>query len=122
MTAYAEPTPLSHLALALHYGVVMIVVGLAARGLSLLRASGTPPIPPRPEPRRAGRAALTVRSALTFPTIDRPGAAVKSMVLAELPTRERLRRMSAALLQIADQLEREHFNPEEAPIKGTGSA
>jgi hypothetical protein len=44
------------------------------------------------------------------------------MVLAELLAPERLRRMSAALLQIADQLERENFNPEEAPIKGTGSA
>jgi hypothetical protein len=83
MTAYMEPIPLSHLALALHYGVVMTVVGLAAWGLSLLRANGTPPIPPRPEPGRADRAALAVRSALTFPTIDRPGAEVKSMVLVE---------------------------------------
>jgi hypothetical protein len=106
MAAYAEPTRLSHLALVLHYGVVMILVGLAAWGLSLLRATGTRSIPPRPEPWRAGHDALTVRSALTFPTIDRPGAEVKSMVLAELPTRERLRQMSAALLQMADEMDR----------------
>jgi hypothetical protein len=70
---------------ALRYGVLVIAVSLVAWtvGLSLCRANGTPPIPPRPEPRRAGRGALAVRSALTFPTIDHPGAEVKRMVLVE---------------------------------------
>jgi hypothetical protein len=70
---------------ALHYGVLAIVVSLVAWtvGLSSRRATGTPPIPPRPKPRRAGPGALAVRSALTFPTIDRPGAKVKSMALVE---------------------------------------
>ena len=70
---------------ALHYGVLVIAVGLVAWtvGLSLRRASGTPPIRPRPEPRRAGRGALAIRSALTFPTIDHPGAEIKRMVLVE---------------------------------------
>jgi hypothetical protein len=70
---------------ALHYGVLVIAVSLVAWtvGLSLRRATGTPPIPPRPEPRRAGRGALAVKSALTFPTIDHPGAEVKRMVLVE---------------------------------------
>ena len=70
---------------ALHYGVLVIAVSLVAWtvGLSLRRANGTPPIPPRPEPRRAGRGALAVRSALTLPTIDHPGAEVKRMVLVE---------------------------------------
>jgi hypothetical protein len=83
MAAYEEPTPWWHL--TLHYGVVVLVVGLVAWtvGLSLRRATGTPPIPPRPEPRRAGRGALAVRSALTLPTIDHRGAEVKSMVLVE---------------------------------------
>ena len=83
LAAYEEPAPWWHT--ALHYGVLVIVVCLVAWtvGLSLRRASGTPPIPPRPEPRRAGRGALAVRSALTFPTIDRPGAELKSMVLVE---------------------------------------
>jgi len=83
MAAYEEPTAWWHP--ALHYGVVVIVVCLVAWtvGWSLRRASGTPPIPPRPEPRRADRGALAVRSALTFPTIDHPGAELKSMVLVE---------------------------------------
>ena len=83
VAAYEEPTPWWHL--ALHYGVLMIVVALVAWtvGLALPRPSGTPPIPPRPEPRRADRGALAVRSALTFPTIDHPGAKVKRMVLVE---------------------------------------
>jgi len=70
---------------ALRYGVLVIVVGLVAwrLGLSLHRAIGTPPIPPRPQPRRAGRGAPAVRSALTFPTIDHPGAELKRMVLVE---------------------------------------
>jgi hypothetical protein len=70
---------------ALRYGVLVIAVSLVAWivGLSLRRANGTPPIPPRPEPRRAGRGALAVRSALTFPRIDHPGAEVKRMVLVE---------------------------------------
>jgi len=52
VAAYEEPTPWWHL--ALHYGVVVIVVCLVAWtvGLSLRRAIGTAPIPPRPEPRR----------------------------------------------------------------------
>jgi hypothetical protein len=71
--------------LALHYGVLVIVVGLVAWtvGLSSRRAIGTPPIPPRPQPRRTRRGALAVRSALTFPTIDHPGSEVKRMVLVE---------------------------------------
>jgi hypothetical protein len=61
---------------ALRYGVLVIVVSLIAwpLGLSLQRTADTPPIPPRPKPRRAGRGALAVRSALTFPTIDHQGA------------------------------------------------
>ena len=47
------------------------------------RAGGTPPIPPRAEPRRVGRGALAAKSALTFPTIDHPGSAVKRRVLVE---------------------------------------
>jgi hypothetical protein len=52
VAAYEEPTPWWHL--ALHYGVVVIVVCLVAWtvGLPLRRAIGTPPIPPRPQPRR----------------------------------------------------------------------
>jgi HNH endonuclease len=71
--------------LALRYGLLMMVVSLIAWtvGLYSHRAVGTAPIPPRPEPRRAGRGALAVRSALTFPTIDHPGAEVIRMVLAE---------------------------------------
>jgi hypothetical protein len=70
---------------ALHYAVLVIAVCFVAWrvGLSLRRAMGTPQIPPRPEPRRAGRGALAVRSALTFPTIDHPGAELKRMVLVE---------------------------------------
>jgi hypothetical protein len=84
VAADEEPTqPSWHL--ALHYGVLVIAVSLVAWtvGLSLRRAIGTPPVPPRPEPRRAGRGALAVRSALTFPTIDHPGAEVKRKVLVE---------------------------------------
>jgi hypothetical protein len=69
--------------LPLRYGVLMIVASLIAwsLGLSLHRTIDTPPIPPRPKPRRVGRGALAVRSALTFPTIDHQGAEVKRMVL-----------------------------------------
>ena len=83
VAAYEEPTPWWHT--ALHFWVLVIIVVLVAWtvGLSLRRDSGTPPIPPRPEPRRAGRGALAVRSALTFPTIDHPGVEVKRMVLVE---------------------------------------
>jgi hypothetical protein len=80
-----EPTrPWGHSA-ALHYGALVTAVGLVAWivGLSSRRASGTPPIPPRAEPRQAGRGALAVKSALTFPTIDHPGSAVKRRVLVE---------------------------------------
>ena len=80
-----EPTrPWGHSA-ALHYGALVTAVGLVAWivGLSSRRASGTPPIPPRPEPRRAGRGGLAAKSALTFPTVDHPGSAVKRRVLAE---------------------------------------
>jgi HNH endonuclease len=68
---------------ALRYGVLVIVMSLVAwpLGLSLQRTTDTPPIPPRPKPRRAGRGALAVRSALTFPTIDHQCAEVKRMVL-----------------------------------------
>lgn len=63
----------------LQYTVLVIVMSLVAwpLGLSLHRTIDTPPIPPRPKPRRAGRGALAVRSALTFPTIDHQGAEVK---------------------------------------------
>jgi hypothetical protein len=68
---------------ALRYGVLVIIMSLVAwpLGLSLHRTIDTPPIRPRPEPRRAGRGALAVRSALSFPTIDHQGAEVKRMVL-----------------------------------------
>jgi hypothetical protein len=61
---------------ALQYVVLVIVESLVAwpLGSSLNRTIDTPPIPPRPKPRRAGRGALAVRSALTFPTIDHQGA------------------------------------------------
>jgi hypothetical protein len=84
VAADEEPTqPWWHF--ALQYAVLVIAVSLVAwpLGLSLHRANGTPPIPPRPQPRRAGRGALAVRPALTFPTIDHPGAEVKRMVLVE---------------------------------------
>jgi hypothetical protein len=70
---------------ALHYGALVTAVGLVAWtvGLSLRRAVGTPPIPPRPQPRRAGRGALPVTSALTSPTIDHSGSEIKRMVLVE---------------------------------------
>jgi hypothetical protein len=60
----------------LQYVVLVIVISLVAwpLGSSLNRTIDTPPIPPRPKPRRAGRGALAVRSALTFPTIDHQGA------------------------------------------------
>jgi hypothetical protein len=60
----------------LQYVVLVTVVSLIAwpLGSSLNRTIDTPPIPPRPKPRRAGRGALAVRSALTFPTIDHRGA------------------------------------------------
>jgi hypothetical protein len=80
-----EPTrPWGHSA-ALHYGALVTAVGLVAWivGLSSRRAGGTPPIPPRAEPRRAGRGALAAKSTLTFPTIDHPGSAVKRRVLVE---------------------------------------
>ncbi len=80
-----EPTrPWGHSA-ALHYGVLVTAVGLVAWtvGLSSRRASGTHPIPPRAEPRRASRGALAATSALTFPAIDPPVSAVKRRVLAE---------------------------------------
>jgi hypothetical protein len=68
---------------ALQYVVLVIVMSLVAwpLGLPSNRTIDTPPIPPRPKPRRAGRGALAVRSALTFPTIDHRGAEVKRMVL-----------------------------------------
>jgi hypothetical protein len=68
---------------ALQYAVLVIVMSLISwpLGLSLNRTFDTPPIPPGPKPRRAGRGALAVRSALTFPTIDHQGAEVKRMVL-----------------------------------------
>jgi hypothetical protein len=84
-TADEEPTqPWGHSA-ALHYGALVTAVGLVAWivGLSSRRAGGTPPIPPRAEPRRVGRGALAAKSALTFPTIDHPGSAVKRRVLVE---------------------------------------
>ena len=57
---------------ALQYVVLVIVISLVAwpLGSALNRTIDTPPMPPRPKPRRAGRGALPVRSALTFPTID----------------------------------------------------
>jgi hypothetical protein len=101
VAAYEDPTPWWHL--ALHYGVVMIVVGLVAwtLGLSLRRASGTPPIPPRPEPRRAGRGALAVRSALTFPTIDRPGA--DPIYQKKQATAQQAEAVVDALMKVFDQ-------------------
>jgi hypothetical protein len=61
---------------ALQYVVLVIVMSLVAGplGSSLNRTTDTPPIPPRSKSRRAGRGALAVRSALTFPTIDHQGA------------------------------------------------
>jgi hypothetical protein len=58
---------------ALQYVVLVIVMSLVAwpLGSSLNRTTDTPPIPRRPKSRRAGRGALAVRSALTFPTIER---------------------------------------------------
>jgi hypothetical protein len=60
----------------LQYVVLVIVISLVAwpLGSSLNRTIDTRPIPPQPKPRRAGRGALAVRSALTFPTIDHQGA------------------------------------------------
>jgi hypothetical protein len=80
-----EPTRQWWHSAALHYGALATAVALVAWlvGLSSRRASGTPPIPPRPEPRRAGRGALAVKCALTFPTIDPPGSEVKRRVLVE---------------------------------------
>lgn len=73
--------------LGLHYGVLVVVVGFAAwaLGLSSRRTIGTPPIPSRPIPRRAGSGMPAVKSTLvpTFPTIDHPGLAVKRRVLVE---------------------------------------
>ncbi|BBY23261.1 HNH endonuclease [Mycobacterium stomatepiae] len=70
---------------ALHYGVLMTAVGLAAWaiGLSSHRAAGTPRIRPRPERRRAPSAASTVRPAPAFPTIDPPDSETKRRVLVE---------------------------------------
>jgi hypothetical protein len=80
-----EPTqPWGHSA-ALHYGALVTAVGLVAWvvGLSSRRASGTPPIPARPQPRRAGGGALAVKCAPKFPTSDPPGSEVKRRVLVE---------------------------------------
>ncbi len=85
MAADEEPTrPWGHSA-ALHYGALVTAVGLVAWivGLSSRRATGTPPIPPGAGPRRAGRGALAVKSARTFPAIDPAGSAVKRRVLVE---------------------------------------
>jgi hypothetical protein len=70
---------------ALHYGVLVTAVGLVAWavGLSLRRAVGTPPIPPRPQPRWVGPGALPVRSALASPTIDHSDSETTRLVLAE---------------------------------------
>lgn len=70
---------------ALHYGVFMTIVGLAAWtiGLSVRHAGGTPPVPPRPGPRRGVRGALAVKPAPASPTIDPAGSEVKRRVLAE---------------------------------------
>ena len=84
MAAYEEPTqPAWHVALG--YSVLVIAVGLVAWrvGLSSHRAVDTPQIPQGPEPPRAGRGALAVRSVLTFPTIDHPCAEITRMVLVE---------------------------------------
>ena len=61
---------------ALQYVVLVIVMSLVAwpLGSALNRTIDTPPVPPRPKPRLAGRGALAVRSALTFPTTDHQGA------------------------------------------------
>jgi hypothetical protein len=60
----------------LQYVVLVIITSLVAwpLGSSLNRTTDTPPIPRQPKSRRAGRGALAVRSALTFPTIDHQGA------------------------------------------------
>ena len=84
VAAYQEPTqPWRHVVLT--YWVLGIAVSLVAwrLGLYLHRAIDAPQIPHGPQPRRAGRGALAVRSALTFPTIDHPCAEVKRMVLVE---------------------------------------
>jgi hypothetical protein len=64
---------------ALQYVVLVLVMSLVAwpLGSSLNRTTDTPPIPPRPKSRRAGRGALAVRSALTFPTIDHQCADIR---------------------------------------------
>jgi hypothetical protein len=64
---------------ALHYGVFMTVVGLAAWavGLSSHRAAGTRAIPPRPGPPRA------VRGTPTLPAIDPPSPEIERRVLVE---------------------------------------
>lgn len=70
---------------ALHYAVLMTAAGLVAWaiGSPTRRGSGTPAIPARPVPRRAGRGALAVKSTLTFAATDPPGSEVKRRVLVE---------------------------------------
>jgi hypothetical protein len=64
---------------ALQYMALVIVMSLIAwpLGSSSNRTTDTPPIPPRPKSRRAGRGALAVRSALSFPTIDHQCADIR---------------------------------------------
>jgi hypothetical protein len=64
---------------ALHYGVFMTVVGLAAWaiGLSSHRAAGTAGTPPRPVPSRV------VRGTPTLPAIDPPSPEIERRVLVE---------------------------------------
>jgi hypothetical protein len=64
---------------AVQYVVLVLVTSLVAwpLGSSLNRTTDRPPIPPRPKSRRAGRGALAVRSALTFPTIDHQCADIR---------------------------------------------
>ena len=71
--------------LALHYGVFMTAVGLAAWavGASSHRVSDTPAIPPRMQRRRASREALSVTFTPTSPTIDPPSSELKRRVLVE---------------------------------------
>jgi hypothetical protein len=70
-------------------------------GIVFTSGQCTPPIPPRPEPRRAGRGALAVRSALTFPTIDRPGA--DPIYQKKQATAQQAEAVVDALMKVFDQ-------------------
>ncbi|OBA60370.1 hypothetical protein A5647_00945 [Mycobacterium sp. 1100029.7] len=70
---------------ALHYAVLMTVVGLGAWALgpTSRRARSTPVMPRRPEPRRAGTGAPSGTATSRFATVDPPGPDVTRRVLAE---------------------------------------